>query len=102
MKLEQLPMEIREKVHKLPLKFKDVERIQLAELMPVDVSCCPEYVYDGKVWLQLRLSDDTNGYYCEKNHKLIRESEFKKYLEEGKAEEWDYHKHHKIKEENDD
>ena len=55
-------------------------RDELAELMPVDVSCCPEFVYDGMVWLQLRLSDDTNGYYCAKNHKLIRESEFKKYL----------------------
>ena len=96
-KLEQLPKEIQEKVRKLPLKFRETERIQLAELMPVDVSCCPEYVYDGKVWLQLRLSDDTNGYYCEKIHKLIRESEFKKYLEDGSAEEFDWDKHRALK-----
>lgn len=89
MKLEQLPKEIQEKIHRLPLKFKDAERIQLAELMPVDISGCPEFVYDGKVWLLLKLSDGNNGYYCMKIHKLIPESEFKKYLEEGSAEEYD-------------
>ena len=97
MKFEQLPKEIQENVRKLPLKFKDSERIQLAELMPVDVSCCPEYVYDGKVWLQIRLSDDTNGYYCNKSHQLIPEIEFKKHLDDGSAEEYDYHKHHELK-----
>ena len=97
LKLEQLPKEIQEKIQKLPLKFRDVERIQLAELMPVDVSGCPEYVYDGKVWLMLKLSDDTNGYYCEKTHKLIPESEFNVYLEDGSAEEYDWNKHGSLK-----
>ena len=97
-KIEQLPKEIQGKIHKLPLKFKDAVRIQLAELMPVNVSCCPEYVYDGKLWSLLKLSDDTNGYYCEKNHMLIPESEFKKYLENGSAEEYEWHKHHYLRE----
>ena len=97
MKIEQLPPKIQRKIHRLPLKFKDAERIQLAELMPVNISGCPEYVYDGKVWLLIKLSDDTNGYYCKKSHELMLESEFKKYLEDGRAEEFDWNKHRVLK-----
>ena len=101
MKISQLPKEIQTKIKKLPLKFKDTERIQLAELVPVDVSGCPEYVYDNKIWNLLKLSDGNCGYYCMKTHKIIPESEFKTYLEEGKAEEYDYKKHHHLEKKND-
>jgi hypothetical protein len=96
LKITQLPKDIQSKVFKMPFKFKDIDNIQLAEHMPVKVSGCPEYVYDGKLWSLLKLSDDTNGYYCEDIHKLILESEFKQYLEDGSAEEFDWNKHREL------
>ena len=97
LRITQLPKGIQSKVFKMPFKFKDTDNIQLAEHMPVKVSGCPEYVFDGKLWSLLKLSDDTNGYYCEENHKLIPESEFKKYLEDGSAEKYDWDKHRALK-----
>ena len=97
LQISQLPKEIQAKAFRIPLKFKDTDRIQLAEFMPVKVSGCPEYVYDGKLWLLLKMSDGTCCYYCEKIHKLIPESEFNTYLAEGKAEEYDYIKHKNLK-----
>lgn len=97
MKINQLPIDIQNKIFRLPLRFKDTETIQLAEFMPVSVSGCPEYVYDGNLWSLLKLSDGNCGYYCEKNHNIIPESEFKVYLDEGKAEEYDWDKHHELK-----
>ena len=97
MKIDQLPKDIQSKIIRMPLKFRDTETIQLAEYMPVMVSSCPEYVYDGKLWSLLKLSDGNCGYYCEKIHKIIPESEFKVYLDEGKAEEYDWHKHGDLK-----
>ena len=96
LKLSQLPKEIQTNALKLPIRFKDTENIQLAEYMPVKVSGCPEYVYDNKLWALLRLSDDSEGYYCQKTHTLIRDKEFKKYLDEGLAEEFDWDKHRNL------
>ena len=96
-KITQLPKDIQSKVFRIPLRFKDTETIQLAEYMPVIVSGCPEYVYDGKLWSLLKLSDGKRGYYCEKIHKIIPESYFQVYLDEGKAEEYDWNKHRELK-----
>lgn len=101
LKISQLPKEIQAKAFRIPLKFKDTDTIQLAEYMPVKVSGCPEFVYDGKLWSLLKMSDDTCSYYCQKVHKLIPESEFNIYIAEGKAEEWDYDKHHHLYKDND-
>ena len=97
LKISQLPKDIQSKVFKMPFKFKDTDNIQLAEHMPVKVSGCPEYVYDGKMWALLKMSNDTNGYYCEEINKLMPESEFKKYFENGSAEEFDWDKHRDLK-----
>ena len=97
LKITQLPQDIQSKVFRIPLKFKDTETIQLAEYMPVIVSGCPEYVYDSKLWSLLKLSDGKRGYYCESIHKIIPESDFQVYLDEGKAEEYDWNKHRGLK-----
>ena len=85
LKITQLPPNIQSKVFRIPLRFKDAETIQLAEYLPVIVSGCTEFVYDGKRWSLLKLSDGKRGYYCEKIHKLIPESVFQIYLDKGKA-----------------
>ena len=87
LKITQLPQDIQSKVFRMPLRFKDAETIQLAEYVPVIVSGCPKFVYDGEVWSLLKLSDGKCGYYCEKIHKLIPESVFQIYLDKGKARE---------------
>jgi hypothetical protein len=97
LKITQLPQNIQSSVFRIPLRFKDTETIQLAEYMPVIVSGCPEYVYDGKLWALLKLSDGKRGYYCENFHKIIPESDFQVYLDEGKAEEYDWNKHRALK-----
>lgn len=97
LKITQLPQNIQSKVFRIPLRFKDAKTIQLAEYMPVIVSGCPEYVYDGKLWSLLKLSDGKRGFYCAKIHKIIPESEFQLYLDEGKAEEYDWDKHRELK-----
>jgi hypothetical protein len=102
MTVDQLPEDVRKSIKHLPINFKETERIQLAELMPVYGIWSMQYVYDNKVWWQLASSDKSLIYYNESSNRIISKSEMDKFLEEGKAEEWDYDKHHQIIEENDD
>lgn len=101
LKVEQLPKEIQAKIHKLPLKFKDTERIQLAELMPVFGIWSIRYVYDNKIWWELASSDNKLICYNEETNAIVPKDDMLKYLEEGKAEEWDYDKHHHLYKDND-
>ena len=96
MKLWQLPKDIQAKIKKLPLKFRATERIQLAELMPVEHIWSVKYVYDNKIWWELASSDNSLIYYNETTNTIIRKPEMDKYIEEGLAEEWDNNKHHHI------
>lgn len=70
--------------------------------MPVYGIWSMRYVYDNKVWWQLASSDNSLIYHNESSNRIISKSEMDKFLEEGKAEEWDYDKHYQIKEENND
>lgn len=97
MKLEQLPKEIQEKIRKLPIKFKDTERIQLAELIPVDGIGSPEYVYDNKIWWELASSDNSRIYYNIKSNTFIKKEKMDELIAKGEAEEYDWHKHEAIK-----
>ena len=96
LKVEQLPKEIQAKIHKLPLRFKDTERIQLAELMPVYGICSNRYVYNNKVWWELASSDDSLIYYNEKSNTIINKEQMNDLIENGEAEEWNYDKHHRL------
>lgn len=98
MKIEQLPKEIQAKIHKLPLKFKDTERIQLAELLPVYGIWSPEYVYDNKIWWELASSDNSLIYYNVKSNTYIKKDKMDTLIANGEAEEYDWHKHKDIKE----
>ncbi len=98
MKIDQLPKEIQEKIQKLPIKFKDTERIQLAELLPVYGIWSPEYVYDNKIWWQLASSDNSLIYYNVKSNTIIKKDKMDELIANGEAEEYDYDKHMGIKE----
>ena len=89
LKVEQLPKEIQAKIHKLPLKFKETERIQLAELMPVYGIWSTRYVYDDKIWWELASSDDSLIYYNEKGNTIITKEKMDSLLANGDAEEYD-------------
>ena len=102
MTVDQLPEDVRKSIKHLPFNFKKTERIQLAELMPVYGIWSMRYVYNNKIWWQLASSDNSLIYYNESSNRIISKSEMDKFLKEGKAEEWDYDKHHQIKEENND
>ena len=98
LRIEQLPEDVRNKVRILPVKFSETERIQLAELLPVEHIWSERYVYDNKIWWELMSSEYETIYYNETTHRIISKKNMDKYLSAGLAEEWDYHKHHKIEE----
>jgi hypothetical protein len=99
LKIEQLPKEIQAKIHKLPLKFKETERIQLAELMPVEHIWSMDYVYDGKIWWELASSDDSLIYYNEESNTIITKERMDILIANGEAEEFNWDKHRHMKEE---
>lgn len=96
MKIWQLPKDIQAKVREFPLKFRQTARIQLAEMLPVEGIWSKCYVYDNKTWWKLASSDYSHIYYNEGTNTIIPPNEMDRFIAEGKAEEWDYHKHHNI------
>ena len=94
---EQLPKEIQDKITSLPVKFKEWEKIQLAEFLPVIIDVTIEYVYDGKIWCELATSDGSLMYYNEKTRAIINKETMDKLIAEGKAEEYDWDKHRDLK-----
>lgn len=98
LRVEQLPKEIQAKIYKLPLKFKDTERIQLAEYIPVYGIWSSEYVYDNKIWWELASSDNNLIYYNVKSNTFIKKEKMDTLLANGEAEEYDWDKHKDIKE----
>jgi len=97
LKISQLPKELQDKAFRIPLKFKDTDRIQLAEYLPVKVSGCPEYVYDSQIWCELATSDESLMYYNQKTKAIIYKETMDKLIAEGKAEEFDWDKHRDLK-----
>ncbi len=97
LKIDQLPESIKRQVKTLPLKFSEKERIQLAELLPVDSIWSIRYVYDNKIWWELASSDGGTIYYNESTNAIIQKQEMDRYIDERLAEEWDYDKHKEIK-----
>ena len=97
LKIDQLPDSIKKKVKTLPVRFIEREKIQLAELLPVDGIWSIRYVYDEKIWWELASSNGGTIYYNESTNAIIPKQEMDRYITEGLAEEWDYHKHNDIK-----
>ncbi len=78
MKKSQLPKEIRDKITQLPLKFKDAEKIQLAEYVPVYVELVREEYVDGERWHELPSSKGEKIYYGEESDRVLSKEEFEK------------------------
>ena len=97
MKIEQLPIDIQKKIKRLPLIFSKTEKIQLAELMPVERISSIEYVYDNRIWYALASMDGSEIYYNVKLNRFIRKEEMDSLVAGGKAEEYDWKKHRAIK-----
>lgn len=97
LKIDQLPNIIKRQVKTLPVRFSKKEKIQLAELLPVDSIWSIGYVYDNKIWWELASSDGGTIYYNESTNVIIQKQEMDRYIDEGLAEEWDYDKHKEIK-----
>lgn len=100
-KLEQLPDNIRNKVQRLPVKFKDRDKIQLAEYVPVSAVNSVEYVYEGKIWNELAKDETEKIYYHVDSHSTMDENTMRGLIDKGIAEEYDWHKHRHLKENND-
>ena len=100
-KLEQLPDNIRRKVRVLPLKFKDNDRIQLAEYVPIEAINSIEYVYDNKIWCELAKDGKEKIYYHVESHTIMDEKSMRQLIDKGLSEEYDWHKHRHLKEKND-
>ncbi|MBR5436879.1 MAG: hypothetical protein IK120_08455 [Muribaculaceae bacterium] len=93
LKIEQLPDELQKKIKIIPIKFKDKEQIQLAELMPVCCIWSPKFVYNGMIWWLLASSDNSFIYYNESSNTIISKEHMDEFMARGEAEAWDYHKH---------
>ena len=90
LKIEQLPWYIRKKIVHLPILFEKMDKIQLAEYIPVWDGYVPTYyLYDGHEWCQLIRADGSKGYYCHTMNKIIGEEEMKALVESGEAEDYD-------------
>lgn len=77
-KLEQIPEKFRERVLRLPLRFKDTERFQIAEWYPCVASEVPTRteIVNGCEYELLPLTDGSQAYICTE---IILPSEFYRY-----------------------
>lgn len=91
--VSQLPIEIQNKIKRLPFRFKDLEYLQMAEYMPVSDMCSVEYVYDGKLWHELAKNDHEKIYYHVGSHTIMNEKTMRELIEKGLSEEYDWRKH---------
>lgn len=81
-KLEQLPESLRERVLKLPIRFKDTQKFQIAEWHPCNLTHCldsPINVVDGCEYMLLPMTGGKKAYL---NTEIILVSEFFKYCSE--------------------
>ena len=97
LKIEQLPSNIKGNIKLLPLKFNNTQKIQLAELMPVEGIWSVRYVFQNRIWWELASSNDSMIYYNVSTNTILPKEEMDKYIECGDAEKWDYYTHKDIK-----
>ena len=95
--VSQLPKDVQNKIKRLPVRFKDLEYLQMAEFMPVSDMNSIEYVYDGKIWHELAKNDHEKIYYHTGSHTIMDEKTMRELIEKGLSEEYDWHKHEKMK-----
>ena len=57
-----------------------------------------EYVYDGKIWSELAKNGNEKIYYHVDSRSTIDENTMRGLIDKGIAEEYDWHKHHHLKE----
>ena len=95
--VSQLPKDLQDKIKRLPVKFKDLEYLQMAEYIPVSDMNSIEYMYDGKIWHELAKNDHEKIYYHVGSHTIMDEKTMHELIEKGLSEEYDWHKHEKMK-----
>ena len=78
MKKSQLPKEIRDKITRLPIKFKEEEKIQLAEHVPVYMELVRKEEVDGESWCEIPSSKGETIYYGEESNRVLTKEEFEK------------------------
>lgn len=66
-----MPQKIREKITLLPIRFKDRERIQLAEHLPVDISDAKERYIGNECWYEISSSDNQIVYYGGESKRIV-------------------------------
>lgn len=86
LKMAQLPKAIRERITKLPLKFRETEFIQIAEYVPVEVDSTSIDV-GGESWLEIRSSNNEIVYLGGESDKILTKEELdelsKRWIEEN-------------------
>ena len=82
MKSSQLPKEIRENITRLPLKFKDTERIQLAEHIPVNISGAKETYIGEDCYYEIPSSNGETVYYVGESDNIITKEELNRLMDQ--------------------
>lgn len=77
MKVSQLPQRLKDNIFTLPVRFKELEHIQIAEFLPVDVGGSVRYEGDDK-WYEMLSSQNETIYYGVKSNKVLSEEEMVK------------------------
>jgi hypothetical protein len=95
--VSQLPTDLQSRIKRLPVKFEDLEFLQMAEYVPVSDIGAIEYVYDGKIWYELAKNDHEKIYYHVGSRTIMDEKAMHDLIEKGLSEEYDYQKHHEMK-----
>lgn len=76
MKKSQLPKMIREEITQLPVRFKDVKSIQLAEHIPVYISGAKERYIGDECWYEISSSNNQIVYYGGEPERILTKEEF--------------------------
>lgn len=61
-KIDQVPLCLRDSIHKIPGKFSEIEKFQIAAYHPTCVNCVPEVKYGANRYALLPLSDTEEAY----------------------------------------
>lgn len=91
--VSQLPQDVQIHIKHLPVRFRNLKYLQMAEYVPVSDIYSIEYVYDGKIWHELAKNDHEVLYYHVGSHTIMDEKTMRDLIEKGVSEEYDFKKH---------
>ena len=76
---------------RLPIRFNEEKRIQLADYVSVCQMDWHDYIYDNKFWGTLATKDGSYYHYNSETNTKISKEEMEDLLAKGEAEVYDYH-----------